>query len=77
METRDKVMIFGDSSIKVNGEELYGYATHPSTIKETGIPDFANPTNATDAYNFVVDRTKQLFLDSKVGAPNSLQVFRC
>ena len=75
METRDKVLMLGDASISVNGTELFGYTNHPATIKELGILDLADPTNATEAYNVFVTLTKRLYIDAKVSAPNSIAVF--
>jgi len=76
METRDKVLLLGESSIKVNGQELYGYTNHPATIqKPAGISDWADPTNATKVYEEAVSLFSDLFQTGKVGGANSVMMW--
>lgn len=77
METRDRMLMNGAPNIIVNGTPLYGLTNHPNTIKETGIIDLANPSNATSVYQAFVEFVKRMFLDAKVDMPNSIQVFGC
>lgn len=65
METRDKVLLLGDSSISVNGVPLYGFTNHPATLTET-ISDWAVASNATKIYEEAVQLNKKMFLDAKV-----------
>lgn len=76
MRTRDKTLMLGNSSIKVNGSELYGYTNHPATIKlPAGISNWADKANSALVYEEMVELITQLFLDARVGAPNSVEVF--
>ena len=76
METRDKVLLLGDSSIKVNGDEMYGYTNHPGTIqKPAGISDWAVAANATKVYEELVALLSDLFVTGKVGGPNTVMLW--
>lgn len=65
METRDKTLVLGDSSISVNGTELYGLTNHPATLTET-ISDWALTATAPDIYEEAVELNRKMFLDAKV-----------
>lgn len=74
METRDKVLLLGDSSIKVNGSELFGYTNHPATIQDPGgISDWSLQASATLIYDEMVGLISDLFEGAKVGSANSVQ----
>ena len=76
MRTRDKTLVLGNSSIKVNGSELYGYTNHPATIKLPGsLTNWADKANSALVYDEMVELITQLLLDAKVGAVNSVQGF--
>ena len=74
METRDKVLILGDSSISVNGVPLYGYTNHPATLTET-ISDWALTANAGKIYEEAVQLNRKMFLDAKVANTRAVGMF--
>jgi uncharacterized linocin/CFP29 family protein len=74
METRDRVLMLGDSSINVNGTEMYGYTNHPSTILAPGISDWADKANKNVVYDEMVELISQLF-QNRTARENSLAVF--
>lgn len=74
METRDKVLLLGDTSISVNGVPLYGYTNHPATLTET-ISDWALTANAVKIYEEAVQLNRKMFLDAKVANTRAVGMF--
>lgn len=74
METRDKVLLLGDSSISVNGQQLYGYTNHPATLTET-ISDWALTATAPTIYEEAVELNRKMFLDAKVSNSRTVGMF--
>ena len=74
METRDRVLLLGDSSISVNGVPLYGYTNHPATLTET-ISDWANVANIKQVRKDAIDMNKKMFLEAKVSNTRAVGMF--
>jgi hypothetical protein len=74
METRDKVLLLGDTSISVNGVPLYGYTNHPATLTET-ISDWALTANAVKIYEEAVELNRKMFLDAKISNTRTVGMF--